>query len=79
MGIETKTTYVCDRCYTESDNKLFLNGNEEGMGALKLKGGRGCKDAMGNWGGSNFDIDMLLCFECCDELIKFLRSCKKRG
>lgn len=74
MGIETKTTYVCDRCYTESSKRDFRKGDQMGVGSLGLKGQRGSRE-----GGGNFDIDMLLCFECCDEVIQFLRSCKKRG
>ena len=66
--------YQCDGCKKLSDRRDFNDGYQEGTGVLKFTGSRGYMSFQGDWGGSNFNVEKLLCFNCSDKLHKFLLS-----
>ena len=74
MGIIETKTYECDLCGKQSKHSDFNNGNESGSGKLKFTGNRGAQSYGGDWGGSNYIIEKLLCFSCSDKLRDYINS-----
>lgn len=74
MGVETKITYICDGCGKKSHSADFNDGHRCGSGQLLFKGHNGGKSHDGSWGGSSFDKEMLLCFECADKILATIVS-----
>lgn len=77
MGTIVTKTYQCDLCLKQSEHSDFNNGHEEGSGRLKLTGSRGAVSYNGDWGGSNYSIEKLLCFSCSDKVRDYIKVLTK--
>ena len=72
MGVETKTSYVCDGCGKQSDKPNFEDATECGSGVLKLKWSLGGKGHDGAWGGISGDDEKLFCHSCVRKIRRYI-------
>lgn len=78
MAIIETITYECDCCGRQSGTNDFNNGSRCGSGNLTLSGNSGALCYGGDWGGSNYNIKLLLCFECADKVSEYLSTLSKQ-
>ena len=76
MAVKTETTYVCDRCGTESSSADFSDGSSCGKASITVDGSIGGKTYDGAWGGYGVKLDDLVCFKCLKEFQVFYDSGK---
>jgi len=76
MGVIETKIYVCDGCGKQSEKSDFNTGSVCGSSSLHISGSKGGMAYNGDWGGSNHDVKMLLCFSCADKAFDFLKSLK---
>ena len=74
MGTETKVTYVCDTCKTRSDSNDFRTSSTSGSSCISISGNEGGLCYGGDWGGTNHNIQMTVCFTCSRKIRDFISA-----
>lgn len=77
MGKKTESYYVCDCCGIRSGTIDFQTKHENGSAILKITGSHGGMAFNGDWGGTNYKVEDLLCFGCSAKLRKLYSTLKK--